>query len=94
MNWTKSTAVSRGVMRNGFDQWGVTAELGALAWCPGQAISYTSLSMTLYGRGEVIRGAGNVSKSEADRLVRRIGERGISKQVYRQTKPGCYPVGR
>lgn len=71
--WAKPVATGRGAMRNGVRQWPAKAELSGLAWCPRQALAYTTLVLTIYGRGEPIRGKGGVSQRDAKRLRAEIG---------------------
>jgi hypothetical protein len=92
-SWGGPTASVIGIMRNGFRQWAATAEVGELAWCPDQALAYTALTMTLYGRGERIPPRrGSVTKQEAQRLLRAIRKPGVAKRVYRQRLAGCTPA--
>lgn len=94
------TTVGKGVMRNGFTQWGVKVVLSDLAWCQegiGDAIAYTGLSMTIYGPGETENNGehtpdDDITVANANRLRANIGRPGLKARRYRYTKPlmrGC-----
>jgi hypothetical protein len=89
--WAKPVATGRGAMRNGVRQWPAKAELRGLAWCPRQALAYTTLVMTIYGPGEPIRGKGGVSQRDAKRLRAEIDRPGLRKRSFRQSVNGCTP---
>jgi hypothetical protein len=88
-SWGDPTVTGEGVLRNGFDQWGVKATLSDLAWCPKLGVAYTRLQMKVYGTGEPITG-GNLSQSTARRLRQDVGRSRY--RSYTQVEPavaGC-----
>jgi hypothetical protein len=86
-SWGAPTATGVGVFRNGFDQWGVKAQLSGLGWCPKLGIAYTRLKATLFGAGEPITGSGNLSPSVANRLRR--GGRSLPPHAHVQVEPAA-----
>lgn len=95
MQWSRfgsATTVGLGVFRDLFRQWPVKAELSDIAWCPGTdsttALSYTRLSMKLYGNGVQTETTTYQEDEQAARRLRReIGRRGLKVRSYRYTKP-------
>lgn len=95
MRWTRfgnGTTVGLGVFRDLFRQWPVKAKLSGIAWCPGTdsmtAMSYTRLSMKLYGNGVQTETTTDQADEQAARRLRRdIGRRGLKVRTYVYTKP-------
>jgi hypothetical protein len=103
MQWTgfgQASTVGLGVFRDLFRQWPVKTELSGIAWCPGTdsatALSYTRLSMKLYGRGIQTETTTDQEDEQNARLLRReIGRRGVKVRAYRYTEPitsHCVPL--
>jgi hypothetical protein len=88
--WGRAQATGLGVLRNGFEQWGVTAVVSAPRWCRHLGISYTHMVMTRYGAGEPIPPRGAVTKRDAARLVSHIDKRGFAPHVTRQVQSPAY----
>lgn len=95
MQWTGfdtgPTAIGKGVMRTGLEQFGAEVRLSGLEWCQegiGDAIAYTSLSMTIYGKGESENNGelgpdDTLTVANANRLRDNIGRPGLKARSYR-----------
>jgi hypothetical protein len=94
------TTTGKGVLRTGFTQWGVQATLSHPAWCKegiGDAIAYTRLTMTIYGKGEPEDNGQEtreyyISAANANRLRATVGKPGLRARTYRYTQSiteGC-----
>jgi len=94
------TTIGKGVMRNGFTQWGVKVILSGLAWCQegvGDAIAYTGLTMTIYGPGETENNGehtpdDDITVANANRLRADVERPGLKARTYRYTRSitsGC-----
>ncbi len=95
MQWTGfdtgPTAIGKGVMRTGLEQFGAEVRLSGLEWCQegiGDAIAYTSLSMTIYGNGESEITSehtpdDDITVANANRLRANIGRPGLKVRGYR-----------
>jgi hypothetical protein len=93
------TTTGKGVLRSGFTQWGARVTLSHPAWCQegiGDAIAYTRLTMTIYGKGEPERDEDIITAATANRLRASIGKPGLRARTYRYTQSitdGCVALG-
>jgi hypothetical protein len=94
------TTTGKGVLRTGFTQWGVQATLSHPAWCKegiGDAIAYTRLTMTIYGKGEPEDNGQEtreyyITVVNANRLRATVGKPGLRARTYRYSQSiteGC-----
>lgn len=104
-SWGKSIAVGEAVFRDGLRQWGARITLSGLAFCtrdgvsrdgrfaasPQLGVSYTRLTMTLYGRGEPepSRPPFGVSATDLTRLLGAARRPHVKRATYRQEAPGA-----
>jgi hypothetical protein len=94
------TTTGKGVMRSGLWQWGARVILSHPAWCQegiGDAMAYTRLAMTIYGKGESENNGehardDDITVANANRLRTTVGKPGLLARTYRYTRSiteGC-----